>query len=435
MVAGLLKYERRPLQQIVDDLYAARGDLFDDLFSRAWALLDEAGKRTLMVMTFFPDSASSEALSATADVTGFDFDRATERLTDLSLLDVQQTDLVSTPRYVLHPLVRAFAGTQLAEQPDFEQAARGRWVGWYAHLACEVRNKEGDIELDGIEALDTEYEAMFVVVEWVYQNQLYRAAMQLAADIGYYYNVRGYWDKKREINLIHTNSAHFQGDDLEEARGLLFLINLLIRQGALEEVDQYLPRLLELEKSLDFSGFERFAFQSNIGEYALAQHDIDTAIAAWETVLSESLHISEGQRIQIQMWMAQCFYKQNNLSSAYETCLEALKDATQQKRKRSICFGQITLANIHFASQNYTAASECLNMALDILNQTQERPRLAAIYHLEAKIADQRGDTQTAHASLLEAIDLFERMGMRRELAEAREELARLEAQMADAAE
>jgi hypothetical protein len=64
MIAGLLKYERRPLQQIIDDLYAARGDLFDDLFSRAWALLDEAGKRILMVMTFFPDSASIEALSA-----------------------------------------------------------------------------------------------------------------------------------------------------------------------------------------------------------------------------------------------------------------------------------------------------------------------------------------------------------------------------------
>jgi hypothetical protein len=45
MVAGLLKYERRPLQQIIDDLYAARGDLFDDLFNRVWALLDEAGKQ------------------------------------------------------------------------------------------------------------------------------------------------------------------------------------------------------------------------------------------------------------------------------------------------------------------------------------------------------------------------------------------------------
>ncbi|NJO07768.1 MAG: AAA family ATPase [Chloroflexaceae bacterium] len=58
LTMGLLKYERRPLQQIVDDLYAARGDLFDDLFSWAWALLDDAARRLLMIATFFVDSAS-----------------------------------------------------------------------------------------------------------------------------------------------------------------------------------------------------------------------------------------------------------------------------------------------------------------------------------------------------------------------------------------
>ncbi|NNJ11359.1 hypothetical protein EKD04_013540 [Chloroflexales bacterium ZM16-3] len=89
MTLGLIKYERRPLQQVVDDLYAARGELFEDLFTRAWSLLDEAARRVLLVMTFFPASASSEALSATADVQGFSFGRAVERLSDLALLDVQ----------------------------------------------------------------------------------------------------------------------------------------------------------------------------------------------------------------------------------------------------------------------------------------------------------------------------------------------------------
>ncbi|MEI8167437.1 MAG: NB-ARC domain-containing protein, partial [Chloroflexales bacterium] len=121
MTLGLLKYERRPLQAIVDDLYAARGDLFDDLFVRAWALLDEAARRILLVATFFPTSASGDALRASADVQGFAFDRAVERLADMALLDVQQTDLNSPPRYALHPLVRAFAGVRLAEQPGFEE--------------------------------------------------------------------------------------------------------------------------------------------------------------------------------------------------------------------------------------------------------------------------------------------------------------------------
>lgn len=105
MTMGLIKYERRPLQQVVDDLYAARGELFDDLFTRAWALLDEAARRVLLVMTFFPASASGDALSATTDVHGYVFDRAVEHLTDLALLDVQRVDLQLSPYYALHPLI------------------------------------------------------------------------------------------------------------------------------------------------------------------------------------------------------------------------------------------------------------------------------------------------------------------------------------------
>lgn len=45
-----------------------------------------------------------------------------------------------------------------------------------------------------------------------------------------------------------------------------------------------------------------------------------------------------------------------------------------------------------------------------------------------ARLHTLRGDLPAARASLAEAIDLFERLGMRRELAEAREEMARLDA-------
>ena len=50
-------------------------------------------QRVLLLATFFPTSACGEALSATADVQGFAFDRAVERLADMALLDVQQADL------------------------------------------------------------------------------------------------------------------------------------------------------------------------------------------------------------------------------------------------------------------------------------------------------------------------------------------------------
>jgi hypothetical protein len=73
-----------------------------DLFTRAWALLDEAAQRGVMVMTFFPTSVGGEAVAATADVQGLAFDQAVERLLDLALLDAQQENLNNASRYMLH---------------------------------------------------------------------------------------------------------------------------------------------------------------------------------------------------------------------------------------------------------------------------------------------------------------------------------------------
>jgi hypothetical protein len=57
----------------------------------------------------------------------------------------------------------------------------------------------------------------------------------------------------------------------------------------------------------------------------------------------------------------------------------------------------------------------------------QDRECIAHIQRTYARLHTLRGDLPAARAALAEAIDLFERLGMGRELAEAREELARLD--------
>src|SRR5262249_30057625 len=150
------------------------------------------------VMTFFPNNASGEALSATADVQGFAFTRAVERLTDLALLDVQQVDLSIPPRYALHPLVRAFAGARIAENnTDFERSARTRWVNWYVGHVSKARAAWND--LSRLAVLDPEYEAIQAVTEWSLHNQYYAETIQIAKDSDYYYHVRGLWNEKLKV--------------------------------------------------------------------------------------------------------------------------------------------------------------------------------------------------------------------------------------------
>ena len=244
MMMGLLKYERRPLQEVVDDLYAARGALFDDLFARAWALLDEGARRVLLVATFFPANACAAALSATADVQGYALERAAERLSDLALIDVQQEDLTTIPRYALHPLVRAFARAELEKQLGFEVGARERWVRWYSQRVSEVGYCWNDISK--LDLLELEHETVFAVTQWCFERSWLSTVIQLVKNAGYFFHVRGYWGKIESMLFMGADAAFRSQDYPSETLLLAYRVQLYCREGKIDEASSLIPRVREL---------------------------------------------------------------------------------------------------------------------------------------------------------------------------------------------
>jgi hypothetical protein len=80
-------------------------------------------------------------------------------------------------------------------------------------------------------------------------------------------------------------------------------------------------------------------------------------------------------------------------------------------------------------------AEKALRTGIEIASYYNDRENLALLKNLLARWHWLNNDKETAHITLVGAIDMFERQGRRHELAEARAELARLEAQMVKAAE
>jgi LuxR family glucitol operon transcriptional activator len=421
---GLVKHERRPLQQVVADLYAARGALFDDLFTRAWALLDQATRHVLLVTTFFPDSAGGEALAATADVQGFAFDRAIERLIDLALLDVHQEDLDSAPRYMLHPLVRAFAGARMAEQPGFEAEARERWVERYAQLASEVGHCWD--ELDRLELLDSEQEVIYSVVQWASQALYHTKVIKIARGIDYYYYIRGYWDKRLAIELLWATSADQLGDFTEESEARAYYIQVLAKQGNLPEADKHVQRLLELDRAHCLSTDVFYEYQHAIALYWMELGDLDAAQQAWEQSVSDASDISTHRYVGSRRWLAACLYQKGMIEQAQQLFLEALDVATRCHYTRGIIAILSKLALFELDQGNIEKAEVALVESSALAYKYLSRWDIAVIQRTYARLHALRGDHAAAHAALAEAIDLFERLGMRRELAEARAELADL---------
>jgi tetratricopeptide (TPR) repeat protein len=223
LTLGLIKYERRSLQEVVDDLCGARGQLFNDLFERAWPLLDEAARRVLLAMVLFPDSASAAALGATADVPALALGRALERLTDMALLDGQHAALTSAAHYTLHPLVRAFATAQIAREPEFQRRAHQRWSAYLFELASAsiVREYPRDrywntLPNAGMDRLDAEQANLLRVLAWAEQEQEQRLLLELTILMMHYMERRGLYAQREHYTRRSIAAAQALGKPKDE---------------------------------------------------------------------------------------------------------------------------------------------------------------------------------------------------------------------------
>ncbi|RRR67086.1 MAG: hypothetical protein EI684_19615 [Candidatus Viridilinea halotolerans] len=421
MTLGLIKYERRPLQEVVDDLYAARGELFDDLFARAWALLDEAARRILLVATFFPTSASADALSASADAHGFAFDRAIERLVDLALLDVYQSDLGSPVRYALHPLVRAFAAGHSTSQSEFTVSARRRWVDWHAKLIDGLRHSWQDLKK--LQMLDADHDSLFTAIDWAIANHATSQAIEMTINIYFYLYIRGFWNQG--ILLLHAaNVAHAFNDLENEITLLAYYTRILCQQNNLKEAARYLSRLEQLQQTVqDRIIEERLKYTQAL--FLMRSKNLRQAAELWDRVVE--MTTSEHRKVSSRQWQATCLFLDGQIDAAEDLMRTALQAARERNLERGIMYGIYKLGAISLIRHDTQQASSLLEESLMRARELGDRRNIGNTLVLYAKLHGLRNNPAAAQAALSEALDLFERMGMSLELAEAREALRELQ--------
>jgi hypothetical protein len=92
-------------------------------------------KHVLLVITFFPESASKEALGAVSGLTAYYLEKAVVELVELRLLDIKEELVAFSQYYTVHPLTRTFASNQISKELEFAKQARLRWSKYYLDFA------------------------------------------------------------------------------------------------------------------------------------------------------------------------------------------------------------------------------------------------------------------------------------------------------------
>lgn len=424
LALGCIKYDYRSLQQVIDDLHAARGELFDDLFARCWSLLDEAARRVLLAMPLFQGSASEAALATTSDVRQPMFQQAVERLTNLALLDAIRTDLHQPVRYSVHPLVRAFATAKLHETSEFEPPARERWVRWYIRLATAVSYCWDDAAR--LNLLDLEQATVHAVLNWCREHARHNDVVAMAKGVGYYYLVRGLWDMDLPCNLMHAEAARHLGDRAEEAQALSYHVHMLCRQGNGAGAAIHLAHLLELADAARFTGNIVFDIHHAVALHAAMHGDYAAAQQAWEQSLECGNEFTPNIAVVNRQWLADCLYTRGNIEGARVLLDETLADAQRLKMVRSQLFCRIRLAAIAVDNADYSAASALLADCEKLARETRDTEHFGATRLVTAQLYAARGDSRSARRAATDAIDQFQRLGLWRELEQARVQLAGL---------
>lgn len=424
---GLVKHERRPLQNIVDDLYVARGELFDDLFSRAWGLLDEAARQVLMVLSFFPTSASIEALSATADVHGFAFHRAIEWLADLALFDVQQQDLNSSPRYALHPLVRAFAGAKLVNDPMFAQHARKRWMVFFQVLAAECHSDGWDLPYQ-FERAERDIDNFQAIIQIYFETQQWQQLIELVIAIRMYWNTRGYYKERNGYVDMALQAAQALNDIQAQVQLLAVKVRTLCYLGEVQLAIQCCSYARELLNRLN-GAVPSLIESVNEAEIRICFRtgDVNKQLELAQLNVESAETRSSTRAVLHRYYIADYLYLVGKYNEAEVLFLELIEESQVYGYQRAMITGWLSLAQIALHKQEIEACEVRLERAQQIAQGIQHRRYLAEAHRVRAELRLLQDDFAGAHMAFTNAIDLFERLGMRRELIATREELRRID--------
>lgn len=421
---GLVKHERRPLQQVVDDLYAARGELFDDLFDRAWSLLDEAARRVLIVTTFFPLSVDEKVLGATADVGGFALERSIERLNDLALLDVHQHDINAPSQYTVHPLVSAFARSKLKLVADFELPARYRWV---EHLKEQLElTWQREPFTSGVILIENSV-TILAFSDWSFQNEQW----ELFLDI--YKAAETAWD----ISELASRKLMYAQQVLEVAHRVNDVetqIKILLRMARLSAYSRQPEALYHYTRA---QNLWNTSIEKNAWDKVRYRMETTHAIVLiFSNEAGKALHLLQEQikresdlvRINTRKyWMGVCLESLHQRKEAIEILVQVLQAPREQLSLPTICRASGQLTEIYLAEGDPVNARKFFEESTRAAVQLKDRYIIGQILRWSARLRALEGNLSEARKAFLEAIDLFERLGTRRELAEAREELRRLD--------
>ncbi len=413
---GQIKQKGQSLDKVLEALYGARGDIFDQIFSRSWQLLTPEARQVLCVLPLFVHSASREALEAASDIHHFALDEALGQLVEMSLVNATDELEVALRRYSIHPLVRAFGKARLQEGSSLEASAKLRMAEYYCQY-CARFSDWGQV--DGYPWFEIELPNILTCLEWVYHAHEWQLVIAFFKNLYYFLGTRGYWQERIFYGELTLTAAQQVQDHGAEALCYHTMGWIFTRQGQFTQARESLNLALTIcERQQDYGGFAEILV--SLVNNALAEGDL-----AWAKDLMKNVRDKVGEAAYQQQLCGfltvegYIEWRSGHLETARELFLAALSEAQRQGAALRVSGRQLELGNIALEMHDLTEAWSFFQQALELSGRFARQDNLAKAKFGLARVLQLQGrDSAGALQLAREAHEIFVRLGAARPLAE-----------------
>jgi len=429
---GQMKQRGESLDTVLDSLYAARGDIFENMFARSWELLSEIARRVLMVMPIFAASASKEAIEATSDVHKWDLDDALGQLVEMWLVEASEELDETKRRYSVHPLTRAFAGAQLTRETLFGKDAQLRFVRFLLNVA---KRYGGYCNWQGLDELEKEHKNFVAACNWCYSTAKWKIVIEFGWALSFYLYIRGYWNDRVGLCKQAVDASTRENDNRSIGWGAYNIARTLFEQSKYDEARHWALMAKEALEKTDYQSDAAFATRILVliaqrrGRYDEAQQYLDQMPEIGEKVE----HTDEVAHAK--MNLGDIAYGRGEYDEAREWYKESLVIGRKLSNNEIIATALKNLGDVAFELRDLGEAWHRYEEGLQTAQTIGIVKAIAQCKLGLARVAEKEHRLEQPLVLIEEVQEIFERLEMAEEIEETRELVERLEHEMAKGTE
>jgi LuxR family glucitol operon transcriptional activator len=427
--------ELHDLRAVVDDLDRAGQDvraIFNALYASHWAELPPDAQHLLFAMSFFVEAVDREALQSVAGLSGPFFASALGHLRRRFLLETREPQDRKELPHSLHPLTRAFVGTKLVERPDWEQAARERWVDWYVRFSQEHARQVGKNPSFEHEPVRKQWKNLWAVTAWCAapEHERYDDFRELWHEdrMRAFSGGLGYWDDRVQWLDWLIQAAERRGDLAVAVDAMSHQAWTLTTMGQLAEADRRLARAWELREHVELLARAKLA--RHRAWLCIHQQEF-TKAERWlgeHGALLAEVPTEDPERVRelnhVLEYSGLICYEQQNYGQAEALFQRMLEDARAIGWARARLDAQNGLARVAMAQGRLERADELLRAALLYAQTIDDRSGIASCKGYLAHLELLRGNRVEACRWAREALEEFKSLGRQLEMEDVRHIIA-----------